>query len=259
MAMDTHEKCLSTLIDIADAIRRNPTPEDLCQILATKVSPCDELARVYCGRIDRDGNIRTVASFGYSLEANVMNVVTPLNFDRPMPDAVRNHKVIVENKEEILAKYRNYEPLDLRSPWVSTAVVPTLGRLVFVFRLQCRVDQSGIYKKYFTMIGALLDFYLYDETESLSKKITNNPTSDPEESNSTRSLLGKPLTERQDWILERIKEKQTNIQIAQALGYSESLIRHETIIIYSKLGISGRRELLREENKSENKQLIKVV
>ena len=40
-----------------------------------------------------------------------------------------------------------------------------------------------------------------------------------------------------------VKAGQTNRAIADRLGYSESLIRLETIAIYRKLGIEGRRDL----------------
>lgn len=51
-----------------------------------------------------------------------------------------------------------------------------------------------------------------------------------------------PLTERQNLILKLISEGRTNAAIADVLGYSESLIRQETIRIYAKLGCSGRNE-----------------
>ncbi|NDI24790.1 MAG: hypothetical protein EBY87_04585, partial [Actinobacteria bacterium] len=44
-------------------------------------------------------------------------------------------------------------------------------------------------------------------------------------------------------ILELIKENLTNADIATNLGYSESTIRQETIVIYRKLGINGRKDL----------------
>jgi DNA-binding CsgD family transcriptional regulator len=40
-----------------------------------------------------------------------------------------------------------------------------------------------------------------------------------------------------------IKDGKTNAHIAAQLGYSESLVRQETIIIYRKLGVGGRKEL----------------
>lgn len=51
-----------------------------------------------------------------------------------------------------------------------------------------------------------------------------------------------PLSERQNLILKLISEGRTNAAIADVLGYSESLIRQETIRIYAKLGCSGRNE-----------------
>lgn len=51
-----------------------------------------------------------------------------------------------------------------------------------------------------------------------------------------------PLTERQNLILKLISEGRTNAAIADVLGYSESLIRQETIRIYANLGCSGRNE-----------------
>jgi DNA-binding NarL/FixJ family response regulator len=51
-----------------------------------------------------------------------------------------------------------------------------------------------------------------------------------------------PLSERQELILKMISEGRTNAAIADVLGYSESLIRQETIRIYAKLGCSGRNE-----------------
>jgi DNA-binding CsgD family transcriptional regulator len=50
------------------------------------------------------------------------------------------------------------------------------------------------------------------------------------------------LSERQEVILRLISEGRTNADIAQLLGYSESLIRQETIRIYAHLECDGRQE-----------------
>jgi DNA-binding CsgD family transcriptional regulator len=54
--------------------------------------------------------------------------------------------------------------------------------------------------------------------------------------------IDKPFSERQMLILRMISEGRTNAAIADVLGYSESLIRQETIKIYAKLQCSGRNE-----------------
>lgn len=57
------------------------------------------------------------------------------------------------------------------------------------------------------------------------------------------AITGDKLSERQELILEMMKSGMTNNAIADRLGYSESLIRQETMAIYLKLGINGRREI----------------
>jgi len=52
-----------------------------------------------------------------------------------------------------------------------------------------------------------------------------------------------PLSERQNRILDLLKLGKTNKEIAEAIDYSESLVRHETMIIYKKLRVEGRHEL----------------
>ena len=58
-----------------------------------------------------------------------------------------------------------------------------------------------------------------------------------------------PLTPRQWSIRDAMLRGLTNGEIAREINFSESLIRHETIRIYSKLGITGRKELFALESK----------
>ncbi len=67
------------------------------------------------------------------------------------------------------------------------------------------------------------------------------------------SEYNQPLTERQNLILKLIAEGRTNAAIADVLGYSESLIRQETIKIYAKLGCSGRNEAAQIFNKMQTR------
>jgi DNA-binding NarL/FixJ family response regulator len=69
---------------------------------------------------------------------------------------------------------------------------------------------------------------------------------------SRESEAGKKLTERQELILSMIKSGMTNNAIANRMGYSESLIRQETMSIYQKLGVDGRREIIKNESLDES-------
>lgn len=60
----------------------------------------------------------------------------------------------------------------------------------------------------------------------------------------SRKLSEFALTSRQWTILGGIQKGRTNYEIALDLEFSESLIRQETVQIYRKLGVAGRREIL---------------
>jgi DNA-binding NarL/FixJ family response regulator len=54
----------------------------------------------------------------------------------------------------------------------------------------------------------------------------------------------KALTSRQELIRDLLVKGFSNPYIAQEIGYSESLVRQETIIIYATMRVSGRKELM---------------
>lgn len=230
---------------LANFLLRKPIPEELCEFLAMYVCPTGELARVYLGRLDNDAVIRTESAFGYSTESNVMSITTPLELDRPMPESLRKNRILLFSKEEVLYRYRNYEPLDSKATWSSMVTVPIASNYVFLFRLQCTMDQKDYAHLYFKVIGALLSFY--DVDAGRKRQISHQSTFLALHKPVSQVSKGTPLTERQVLVLDLVKKGNTNRQIAEVLGYSESLIRQETIIIYRKLGIEGRRELIQNQ------------
>jgi DNA-binding NarL/FixJ family response regulator len=64
---------------------------------------------------------------------------------------------------------------------------------------------------------------------------------------SLRSSSVTKLTARQELIHNLLIHGYTNPEIAKDIGYSESLVRQETIAIYAFLGVSGRKELIRDD------------
>ncbi len=92
------------------------------------------------------------------------------------------------------------------------------------------------------LAGALLNKKSIIDYPVSLEFLNNAPQERSEEFHSTLREYQEPLTERQNLILKLISEGRTNAAIADVLGYSESLIRQETIRIYAKLGCSGRNE-----------------
>ena len=61
---------------------------------------------------------------------------------------------------------------------------------------------------------------------------------------------------RQMLIKKLIENGYTNIAIANEIGYSESLVKQETMAIYSALNIAGRKELLKFSETQEQQDSI---
>lgn len=119
----------------------------------------------------------------------------------------------------------------------------TLGSLVVITDSEC--DKSIETKEFLDALAILLNASI---TKHLGSRKSINGSSNGHKPNQSalfrRSNGSGPesLTERQLVILKLLAEGRTNIDIADALGYSESLIRQETIRIYAHLGCNGRSE-----------------
>ena len=239
---DTHSE---TLFALANFLQQKPDTEELCEYLATSVCPTGELSRVYIGRLDNDAVIRTEMTFGYALDSEVTDLAIPLESDRPVADALRKKKIVIGNKKELFDKYSEVQDVDNRSSWASTAAIPTHSGYVFAFLLQCTIEEPEYALFYFRVVCALLGFYNFEEVRA--KQLTRKRVKNQLQNARVFASKGSPLTERQELITDLIKKSKTNGQIGHMLGYSESLIRQETIIIYQKLGVEGRRELIQSK------------
>jgi DNA-binding NarL/FixJ family response regulator len=123
-------------------------------------------------------------------------------------------------------------PRDLREYWLSSVAIP-IG-LQSIYFLNFREDVTSIpeFEDFIRCIAALLTSF----ESHLGEKM-----------NGKRELWfnekSQSLSPREQRIIELIREGKTNPEIASLLGYSESLIRQETVSIYRKLGVSGRKEI----------------
>ena len=105
-----------------------------------------------------------------------------------------------------------------------------LGALLALSDTPFREDDHEL--EYFEALAAIIG-------GAIVKKL---PTPSLLSSKNKEVMESSRMTDRQELILKMISEGRTNGDIADVLGYSESLIRQETIRIYALLGCSGRSE-----------------
>jgi DNA-binding CsgD family transcriptional regulator len=139
---------------------------------------------------------------------------------------------------EVFENYRDSTHKDSLMPYASGIALPLNSTNIIGFALEIEYENLIAYKDYLELIRMIIALWI--SKSDFERKVTSGNTTQASDE----------LTNRQIEIVGMIREGRTNVSIATILGYSESLIRQETISIYRKLGIHGRRELIESQNQS---------
>ena len=227
------QRYLERIEKIADFLARAPHPDQALDFLSLHISPIDEVSVAYRGIVDANGQIRCENIHGFSKYELITKTKFELADKRPISVAARTQKMVWARRETVEQEFPDFYHFDKRTPWESQVAIPVgLSRIYCFAFVADHSNREGI-NSYFESIGSLLKVY----ESALELKHALGSRSFLEESEV------QPLTERQTTILEFLKKGKTNREIADAIGYSESLVRHETMIIYKKLRVSGRQQL----------------
>ena len=228
-----YETYLKKIQVIAEFLAKSPHPEQALDLLSAEISPLNEVSVVYRGRVQEDGLIKCENLHGLSVKAELANVVMRISESRPISSAARTQKLVWAKYDTVLQEFSDYRFFDKSTPWKSLVSVPI--NLNWVYSLSFSDDLTELpgINNYIESIQSLIKVY---ESALEIRNLSNGRTI-------TGAIEHQPLTARQEQILEFLKEGKTNKSIAQAIGYSESLVRHETMIIYKKLRVDGRHQL----------------
>ena len=228
---------ISHLRRICDHLSRETDVDDAIQLFALNACYSGSPSRLFVGKLENDMSVLPVAIFGFDWEqeitrAYVTNLVPHLLKNLNNSDSVS----FVEHCLKYQEFHNNSVGKEDSGIWKTTILMPMLPNYFGVLSTQVEVQQSNENVEYFNALRAI--FHLYMNTKGRTLQLLNN-----ESKPKKVDLSGVKLTERQQLILALVEEGHTNLAIADRLGYSESLIRQETITIYRKLGIEGRRDL----------------
>ena len=232
---------LVRLSNIANYLTLEKDLDAAVQYVALNACVSGEPSRFYLARLDSDLTLYHVASFGFSEKFLSKNREFSLLTNPLLNQAIQTESVLIRNRDD---QYRKeFAKLietqdDLK--WKSTVFMPLLPNYAATLSTQYEVPNDDAFKSYFVMLKSLFNLYIHlIDGIAQSKRSAN--------SRAKEHHPGTKLTERQTLILDLIKSGMTNIAIANKMGYSESLIRQETMAIYQKLGIHGRKDLTRNE------------
>ena len=223
-------------------------PEILQMLCLKALYPLKADALIY-SELDPSGYSVQQASFGMELKDNNGDIPRfHLSERTPFTDAIRESRVIIVNTLPLWPKpYSALKELGIPGTLKSLITSPVevsglpIGSLTTFSHAKLEPDED--LTEFIEALSMILAIGLKKEKSlpSLNGSTSNHSVVIQDVPLMT-SEIDKTLSERQLLILKLIAEGRTNASIADVLGYSESLIRQETIKIYAKLNCSGRNE-----------------
>lgn len=170
-----------------------------------------------------------------------MQVLNPakisLSDDNVIAESMRLGKSQLWDMAEMHSRYRDANHRETFSVYGTGLALPISNQVIIACAFRSSRSKLIEYESYFECIRLILVVLLANKSPSGKQSTRGNQ---PQVTT---------LTDRQREILHLVEEGRTNHMISKELGFSESLIRQETIAIYKKLGVRGRKDLFAD---SEN-------
>ena len=211
--------------------------QDIASHLALTTFAEEQVQVVYMGMLEPDGNIHHVAHFGYSDADCEGPIDILLRHNTPVQLVLKTSKAsIFQNDPKDLGTFTDGYRYPSPKNWSSIAIFPIGDFGVIVIFFAHKIEETSEVQLHLQTLGALIGMHV----TRYKYEVEKNPTLDhqlPTQSNSS-------MSERQIVILKMIERGLTNAEIAKEVGYSESLVRQETVHIFRKLKVTGRKQIL---------------
>jgi DNA-binding CsgD family transcriptional regulator len=212
--------------------------EELSKFLVFKTFAEYSPTALYIAEITEDGYLSPIGGFGFEKTAISTWGRFPLRMHIPITDAVRRDQcIIIDSVDYLFEQYPILEEIgNFSTDWRAVMAWPMLPFGVgFAFLESAPADNSE-FEEFLRLIGAVIVLdILSREVMSTTIQVKNTRHKKP---------VSTHLSNRQKVILEMLSKGATNAEMALEIGYSESLIRQETVEIYRIMGVSGRKELI---------------
>lgn len=203
------------------------TVSGMCQFIALRTFAFLNCDALYLSQLNLDGNIRLIEGYGFPKDEIAQWRDSHIQEPFPFKEALRKDSIIWHGRSG--------------TKTVVTLPLDIVGAPIASIRLMLtkEVQPSTELMAFLATIGNVISLRLsHDPRFKGCPFIARLDSSEIVDVESRLHLL----SARQLRVLELIHEGRTNALIAKELGFSESTVRQETIRIYEKLEVSGRRE-----------------
>ena len=240
------------ILAFSDFLARQPKSyNEIAQFLVMNTFSEEKFRCIYLGELIETGVVCPLGGFGWSSEEYSSVIDISIHEEIPLTDSIRSNSVVLcSNNPDYRKRYPAMDQFAYQGEWVSGIAIPVypIGGMALYSSIQLELTESMIV--FYITIGSLLGLYasrlptaLVAVALSVKEKI---------------DLPQVPLSDRQLVIAGLLERGFNNAQIGLEIGYSESLIRQETVAIYRKLQVTGRKAMqaiktlnLEEESNSE--------
>ena len=191
-----------------------------------------------------DGHLQSVDSFGFTKEAIESWGAFPLTLDVPVTAAVKQNACIhVKSPDDLYEKFPVMKQIkNIDHDWGSILAVPIHAFGVYSITSFLKPELDEDHEQFLRAVGQLAAVAFTKAT--ILRRVAGRI------GRSNNSRQGVELTPRQEMIRKFILKGLTNQEIAHEIGFSDSLVRQETIEIYAILNVSGRKELISNSSKN---------
>lgn len=249
------------MLAMVEFLMTRPTCEQICQQLVLSVLARHEPREAVIALFGANGSLHTIGQMGSSRDLQTPPVALSLWATDPMADAVRTGEPVIVSEGERQQRYRHSTSGHEDGTWLVAWPLSLPNQRVGAVQLtfagtpdvnELRADLTGIaavlalYLSLLTSIAAVPDRALEimgstDATTGFAAR----ELSVLHQAHSSSHQVPDHLSERQQQILQFMAAGMTNSQIAKRIGFSESTVRQETMVIYRFFGVGGRQDAVR--------------
>ena len=225
------------ILEFSEFLAREPKSyNEIAQYLVMDTFSDQEFHHIYIGELIETGVVCALAGFGWSSGEYAALGGYPILDKYPVTDAIRKKTVSISHFNE---EFKKEYPLVTSSinyiTWTSLIAIPVypIGGMAMITDLDLELTDEM--NTFYIAIGSLLGLYASRLPAALAAVAINVKEK--------INLPQVPLTGRQLVIADLLERGFNNAQIGLDLGFSESLIRQETVAIYQKLQVTGRKAM----------------
>ena len=206
---------------------------ELGEFLTENTLETFDLISIYIFRADQDGKLRFAGGHNLSRALTENMPIFEINIDLPITECIRNQKIIwLTGRDEWESQYplmKNYPIMDELKTFINIPL-HIEGHPIAALGLSSRivVNRTAELISFLSAVSGITGLYAQNLPEFKSAI--------------PGGISRQVLSRRQNNILNLMREKLTNREIGDELGYSESTIRQETMRIYQILDVDNRRQ-----------------